>query len=93
MTTTVLPPATPFVLFKQACTSQRHRVQGGAMLQSIPIVDQIGKNVDNALVHGVVWAYDKQHHLLIRPDDVWTCILLQFSTYIRKHWDMQPKIL
>ena len=37
---------------------------------------------DNGFVHAAVTAYNNHHHLVIRPDDVWLCILTQFSLYV-----------
>lgn len=40
---------------------------------------------DNGLVRAAIAAYSQHHNLIIRPDDVWTAILTQFSTYVNKH--------
>lgn len=39
----------------------------------------------NGFVHGCITAYNHHHNLVIRPDDLWTCILSQFSLYVNKH--------
>ncbi|KAL2821139.1 hypothetical protein BJX63DRAFT_257592 [Aspergillus granulosus] len=36
----------------------------------------------NGFVHGCIEAYNKHHHLVIRPEDVWLAILTQFSLYV-----------
>ncbi|KAF8887258.1 hypothetical protein CPB84DRAFT_1816645 [Gymnopilus junonius] len=39
----------------------------------------------NGFVQAVTHAYNRHHHLVIRPDDVWIAILSQFNIYINKH--------
>lgn len=39
----------------------------------------------NGFVQGVLLAYNKHHHLVIRPDDVWIAILSQLNFYINTH--------
>lgn len=40
---------------------------------------------DNGLIRTVVACYNRHHNLVIRPDDIWTAILTQFSFYINKN--------
>jgi hypothetical protein len=84
-TTTILPAASPIALFRRACTSQRHRARDNLIIQPTSTNTQnrtniVGVNnvagadnivgVDNAFIFAVVLAYDGQHHLNLRPDDV-----------------------
>lgn len=39
----------------------------------------------NGLVMAVYEAYSRHHHLSIRPEDVWLCVLTQLSFYINAH--------
>lgn len=41
-------------------------------------------NFSNGFVGSCVSAYNRHHNLVIRPDDVWTAIMVQFSFYIQK---------
>ena len=36
----------------------------------------------NGLVHTIVTAYNQHHSLVLRPDDVWLCILTQFNLFV-----------
>jgi hypothetical protein len=36
----------------------------------------------NGLVHTITKAYNQHHALVLRPDDVWLCILTQFSLFV-----------
>lgn len=40
---------------------------------------------NNGFVNTVIECYNKHHNLVIRPDDIWTAILTQFSFYINKN--------
>ncbi|XP_037030745.1 uncharacterized protein LOC119070502 [Bradysia coprophila] len=40
---------------------------------------------NNGFVQTVIECYNKHHNLVIRPDDIWTAILTQFSFYINKN--------
>ena len=37
---------------------------------------------ESGLVWSIINAYNRHHHLKIRPDDVWAAILAQFSAYV-----------
>ena len=39
----------------------------------------------NGFLHGAMLAYNKHHHLKIRPEDVWFAIISQLSFYINCH--------
>ena len=45
-----------------------------------PIAGFIPKG--NGLVHTVVDAYNQHHALVLRPDDIWLCILTQFNLFV-----------
>ena len=36
----------------------------------------------NGLVHTIVDAYSQHHSLVLRPDDIWLCILTQFNLFV-----------
>ncbi|CAK7202017.1 hypothetical protein SEUCBS139899_004735 [Sporothrix eucalyptigena] len=40
---------------------------------------------DHGLVRAAYEAYSSHHHLVLRPDDVWLAILVQFSYYVNAH--------
>lgn len=39
-------------------------------------------NSSNGLIGTVLMAYNEHHHLVLRPDDIWTAILTQFSRFM-----------
>ncbi|CAL8070651.1 unnamed protein product [Orchesella dallaii] len=39
----------------------------------------------NGFVNTVVDCYNSHHNLIVRPDDIWATIMIQFSFYINKH--------
>jgi len=41
--------------------------------------------VKNGFVNGVLEAYGKHHHLILRPEDVWFAVLTQLNWYINGH--------
>ncbi|KAF0691789.1 Aste57867_17060 [Aphanomyces stellatus] len=45
--------------------------------------DTIGSN--NGFVLGVLRAYSNHHNLVLRPDDVWLAIMVQFGLYVNGH--------
>lgn len=44
--------------------------------------DSISWRKSGGFVDTVFYSYKKHHNLIIRPDDVWTAIIVQFSLYI-----------
>jgi len=42
------------------------------------------KLADNGFVDTVFSCYNSHHNLILRPDDVWTAIMVQFSFYVNK---------
>ncbi|KZZ92714.1 hypothetical protein AAP_02795 [Ascosphaera apis ARSEF 7405] len=51
-------------------------------LSQTPVISSVR---GNGLVDTVLEAYNKHHHLILRPDDIWTAILSGFSFYVNKH--------
>ncbi|KAK3720054.1 hypothetical protein LTR37_003877 [Vermiconidia calcicola] len=39
----------------------------------------------NGFVNAAITAYNQHHHLIIRPEDVWTAIITQFNFYVNAH--------
>lgn len=39
----------------------------------------------NGFVHGIIRAFQQDLHLVLRPDDVWLAVLVQFSFYVNGH--------
>ncbi len=39
----------------------------------------------NGFVNTVLCAYNQHHHLILRPDDIWQAIILQFNLYVNAH--------
>ncbi|KAJ1525596.1 hypothetical protein HK096_000344 [Nowakowskiella sp. JEL0078] len=37
---------------------------------------------ENGFIYGVLQAYNHHHNLIIRPDDIWIAILIQFSRFV-----------
>jgi hypothetical protein len=79
-------PCTPAALLKNALAHSENSKLVKEHLQSsfgreseqpIPVVPQ-----RNGFVDTVVAAYCKHHALIIRPDDVWICIMTQFSLFV-----------
>ncbi|KAF7305879.1 hypothetical protein HMN09_00742100 [Mycena chlorophos] len=46
----------------------------------LPIINAIPK--PNGFFHALSEAYNKHHHLVLRPDDVWLAILVQFNFFV-----------
>lgn len=46
---------------------------------------QLVKPTPNGLVDAAILAFNNHHHLSIRPDDIWICIVTQLSFYINAH--------
>lgn len=44
--------------------------------------DSVSRRPSAGFVDTVFYSYQKHHNLIIRPDDVWTAIIVQFSRYI-----------
>ncbi|VUC22521.1 unnamed protein product [Clonostachys rosea] len=36
----------------------------------------------NGFVHGIIRAFEQDLHLVLRPDDIWLAILVQFNFYV-----------
>jgi hypothetical protein len=73
-------------LLSQACREQGK--QCAELLQSSLGSDQDFSTLaplSNGFVRTVLNAYNKHHHLIIRPDDVWIAIVAQLNLYINAH--------
>lgn len=59
----------------------------GELLQSSIASSDLQKLIPNTngFVYSCIQAYNDHQNLTIRPDDVWLCILTQFSLYVNKH--------
>ena len=49
----------------------------------IPVLHRIQQS--NGLVNGIAEAYNQHHHLILRPDDIWLAMLVQFSQHVEKN--------
>jgi hypothetical protein len=54
----------------------------GTILQETPWEWASTAPSDNGFVRSIIHAYNKHHKLVIRPDDVWMAIAVQFSLYV-----------
>jgi hypothetical protein len=53
------------------------------LIKASPLPPQENHQVtDNGFVEACCQAYNKHHHLVLRPDDVWMAILVQFSAFM-----------
>ncbi|KZW01200.1 hypothetical protein EXIGLDRAFT_760960 [Exidia glandulosa HHB12029] len=50
---------------------------------ALPAADPVLFN-NNGLIHTVVRAYNQHHALVLRPDDIWLAILVQFSFFVNE---------
>ncbi|KAF9072081.1 hypothetical protein BDP27DRAFT_1321041 [Rhodocollybia butyracea] len=76
-------PMTPESFLKSACGETGKKA--GEILQSSFTSNEIDDAIlptSNGLVDTVIKAYGGHHALVLRPDDVWLCILTQFSFYV-----------
>jgi hypothetical protein len=61
----------------------KHDIQGHKLLgSSVRPEQETVYFQENGFVDTVIYAYNKHHNLVIRPDDVWIAILSQLSFYI-----------
>ncbi|KAF8496640.1 hypothetical protein BU17DRAFT_59420 [Hysterangium stoloniferum] len=72
--------STPLELLKSACPSQYIHCE--ELLQSSFSSTKGIRPQTNGFVDTVIHAYNNHHHLIIRPDDVWTAILVQFNFFV-----------
>ncbi|CAL8089663.1 unnamed protein product [Orchesella dallaii] len=64
--------------------SQYHKNNCTEILQSTNFpTSAIPRN--NGFVNTVVDCYNSHHNLIVRPDDIWAAIMIQFSFYVNKH--------
>lgn len=65
---------------------------GCVQTSTIPTLPRLG--LANGFVQTVEYAYSSHHNLVIRPDDVWLAIMIQFSAYVQSHADeLQSKLM
>ena len=50
---------------------------------SVPALHRIQQS--NGFVNSIVEAYNQHHHLILRPDDIWLAMLVQFSQHVEKN--------
>ncbi|KZW02463.1 hypothetical protein EXIGLDRAFT_734586 [Exidia glandulosa HHB12029] len=55
----------------------------GNLDAALPAADPVLYN-NNGLIHTVVRAYNLHHALVLRPDDIWLAILVQFSFFVNE---------
>lgn len=56
--------------------------------------DKLLPTRNNGFINAVYHAYNYHARLVLRPDDVWTCIETQFSLYMNKHAEtLRPKFV
>jgi hypothetical protein len=68
----------------QASVRKQDNEKFDAMIQS-SFSDISSKNVyavDNGFLRAAIAAYNRHHHLIIRPEDIWNSILTQFALYV-----------
>jgi len=64
---------------------QYKKSAGGKILQCSKIVGEnrfVTHRWDNGFISAIFEAYNKHHNLVLRPDDIWLSILVQFSLYV-----------
>lgn len=62
--------------------SNQESDQKYTLVQSSKIHPNASRIGNNSFVMSAVRAYSNHHHLIIKPDDVWLAICIQFSNYI-----------
>ncbi|KAF2266506.1 hypothetical protein CC78DRAFT_531618 [Lojkania enalia] len=73
----------PTVLFRSSCDVLS--LDGNEVWDSSFQNESAIQPSRNGLVSTVVDAYLQHNHLILRPEDVWFAILVQFSFYVNKH--------
>ncbi|EDQ99736.1 uncharacterized protein LACBIDRAFT_334758 [Laccaria bicolor S238N-H82] len=79
--TVAATPLSPSSLLAAACP-QQSRFCASLLQSSLPAESHNTIAQRNGLVHTIVEAYNKHRHLRLRPDDVWTAILIQFNFFV-----------
>lgn len=72
------------IIFKNYEEETKELVQSSFPAPSATATDPMVLST-NSFVDSAKDAYNKHHHLRIRPDEVWVSILIQFNAYINKH--------
>lgn len=60
----------------------RSQINGATPLKETPWNSNITQGAGNGFVDGVVQAYNQHHKLVLRPDDVWLAIAVQFGFFV-----------
>ncbi|OQV15367.1 hypothetical protein BV898_10473 [Hypsibius exemplaris] len=56
-------------------------------------IPQIARPSKSGFVDAAIEAYNNQHHLIVRPDDVWITILTQLNFYVNAHSEQLRHLL
>jgi hypothetical protein len=72
-------------LLSASAPSVYHPWEGKKLLDSSFVDTQTVSPAHNGFIETVLDAYNRHHHLVLRPEDVWFAILVQFSFYVNKH--------
>jgi hypothetical protein len=80
---TAKPSQTPEQLL-QASVCQDDSRKSHAMIQSsFSDIDSVTVYpADNGFIRAAITAYNHHHHFVLRPDDIWFSILIQFALYV-----------
>jgi hypothetical protein len=65
------------------------------LFQSFEEVDEGGVTLvsyKNGFVHGIIRAFQQDLHLVLRADDMWLAIMVQFSSYVNGHAEEMRKL-
>ncbi|EDR02943.1 uncharacterized protein LACBIDRAFT_331964 [Laccaria bicolor S238N-H82] len=73
----------PSSLLASACP-QQSRLCASLLQSSLPAESHNTVPKRNGLVHTIVEAYNRHRHLCLRPDDIWTTILIQFNFFVNR---------
>ncbi|EDR13029.1 uncharacterized protein LACBIDRAFT_322430 [Laccaria bicolor S238N-H82] len=74
-------PLSPSSLLASTCP-QQSRLCASLLQSSLPAGSHNTIPKRNGLVHTIVEAYNRHRHLRLRPDDIWTAILIQFNFFV-----------
>ncbi|EDR13031.1 uncharacterized protein LACBIDRAFT_308433 [Laccaria bicolor S238N-H82] len=74
-------PLSASSLLTSACP-QQSRFCASLLQSSLPAESHNTIPQRNGLVYTILEAYNKHRHLRLRPDDVWTAILIQFNFFV-----------
>jgi hypothetical protein len=74
-------------ILKWACTIEYKKMANDNIVQSSFDKDSNPNFIasDNGFIDALLRAYDEHHHLKIRPEGVWSTILVQLKVYINEN--------